>query len=671
MSPRPALPAATATASAADCPDPPEWARLQRTLLAEAGEAIDPVLERYTRDDGSVLWPPADDYAGIDAVDDAYESVHNWPLLYALGGDRRLLAEAKREWEAITEQFASVPTGLGHPQILREYQQGHDWFHQSEGNLLFYHVCLADPGDEAFRERARRFAGFYLNEDPEVPDVYDEERDLIRCPMNGSSGPAYHNFSADVPPPMYGAHSETRIPWQYSAWKETYGLPFYDLEGIDEVTDLREEANARRMGEAIRDRCSRGDCPQNLGATTLLANAYLLTGDRTYADRVTGYVAAWAERAERNGGLLPDNVDGDGEIGGDLPGEGRWYGGWYGWTWPHGWHSLGRAVTGAAELAALLDRDRSHLDLPRSQLEELEARAVERDGETHLPYRYGGSGPYPRARGQTPDEDADAGGVGDVKETDDGAGWFDYEPAEPGTTVHLWYASGERRDRERAARLRTAEHSAATGLATDLKDFGGNEYPWLAYLDGEYPDYPAEILAHGLEHVRERVAAIETDDQDPATYDDYYLARRNPVTTEALVQLTWGAPQEVYNGGLPLATVRHFDPERGRPGLPPDVAALVTRVAETGATLELVNTGDAERTATVQAGCYAEHRFGTVGVADGDEGGGDGGPGSGVAVDGPAFDVALPPRSRVELTCDLERFVRDPTYAFPWDRSGD
>lgn len=651
MPPRPALTAPT------DCPDPPEWARLQRTLLEEASDAIDPVLERYTREDGSVLWPPANDYEGIDAVDDAYESFHNWPLLYALGGDRDLLTEAKREWEAITEQFAGIPTGLGRPQILREYQQGHDWFHQSEGNLLLYHICLADPGDEAFRERARRFAGFYLNEEPGVPDIYDAERDLVRCPMNGSAGPAYRNFSEAVPPPMYGAHSETRIPWQYAEWKEAYGLPFYDLEGIDEVADLRDEAAARRVGEAIRDRCSRGDCPQNLGVTTLLANAYLLTGDRAYADRVSGYVEAWAERAERNGGLLPDNVDSEGEIGGDLPGEGRWYGGWYGWTWPHGWHSLGRAVTGAAELAALLDRDRSHLDLPRSQLAELEDRAVERDGDVLLPYRYGGTGPYPRERGQDPDLGGDAA-----------AGWFDYRPAEPGTTVHLWYASGEERDRERARRLRTgtAGRGGATGLATDLKDFGGNGFPWLAYLDGECPGYPIEILQHNLEHVRERVAAVDEDDQDPATYDDYYLARRNPVTTEALVQLTWGAPQEVFNGGLPLATVRHFDPGRGRPGLPPDVAALVSRVAEAGTTLELVNVGDADRTVTVQAGCYAEHRFGTVAVtASGN------GREAETEVDGPAFDAVLPPHSRVELDCDLERFVRDPTYAAPWDRERD
>ena len=47
------------------------------------------------------------------------------------------------------------------------------------------------------------------------------------------------------------------------------------------------------------------------------------------------------------------------------------------------------------------------------------------------------------------------------------------------------------------------------------------------------------------------------------------------MTTEALIQLTLGAPQLLYNGGLLLARLRYFDAQRRRPGLPPDVAALV------------------------------------------------------------------------------------------------
>ena len=49
----------------------------------------------------------------------------------------------------------------------------------------------------------------------------------------------------------------------------------------------------------------------------------------------------------------------------------------------------------------------------------------------------------------------------------------------------------------------------------------------------------------------------------------------NPVTTEALIQLTLGAPQLIYNGGLLMSRLRYFDFDRKRPGLPKDTAALV------------------------------------------------------------------------------------------------
>ena len=38
----------------------------------------------------------------------------------------------------------------------------------------------------------------------------------------------------------------------------------------------------------------------------------------------------------------------------------------------------------------------------------------------------------------------------------------------------------------------------------------------------------------------------------------------NPVTCEALVQLTLGGPQPMYNGGMLHTTVRYFDAERRR-----------------------------------------------------------------------------------------------------------
>ena len=71
-----------------------------------------------------------------------------------------------------------------------------------------------------------------------------------------------------------------------------------------------------------------------------------------------------------------------------------------------------------------------------------------------------------------------------------------------------------------------------------------------------------------------------------------------------------GAPQSIYTGGLLRATVRYFDTDRTRPGLPPDVAALVDKLGADSAGIQLVNLNPGEtRNLIVQAGAFAEHEF--------------------------------------------------------------
>ena len=53
---------------------------------------------------------------------------------------------------------------------------------------------------------------------------------------------------------------------------------------------------------------------------------------------------------------------------------------------------------------------------------------------------------------------------------------------------------------------------------------------------------------------------------DVAEADIHLWQQSNPVVTEALVQLTWGGPQVIYNGGLQQARVRYYDAVRRRPG---------------------------------------------------------------------------------------------------------
>ena len=46
--------------------EPPEWALLERSLIDLMDDAVAPVMERYVRDDGSVMWPTREDFTGID-----------------------------------------------------------------------------------------------------------------------------------------------------------------------------------------------------------------------------------------------------------------------------------------------------------------------------------------------------------------------------------------------------------------------------------------------------------------------------------------------------------------------------------------------------------------------------------------------------------------------------
>jgi len=162
------------------CSTPPAWAVLERKLMEVMDQSVYPYLEKYTREDGTLIY--RDDFRSRDGADDFYESFYNWPLFYLLGGGEHMLSLAHREWEAITRQL----TAYGN--VYKEYERGYDQFHQAESYIYFYLLGLADPTNPRLVERARRFAGLYLNEDPEAPN-YDPEHRLIRGPHNGSTGP--------------------------------------------------------------------------------------------------------------------------------------------------------------------------------------------------------------------------------------------------------------------------------------------------------------------------------------------------------------------------------------------------------------------------------------------------------------------------------------------------
>ena len=153
----------------------------------------------------------------------------------------------------------------------------------------------------------------------------------------------------------------------------------------------------------------------------------------------------------------------------------------------------------------------------------------------------------------------------------------------------------------------------------------------------------------------------------------------NPVATEALVQLTWGGPQVLYNGGLQQARLRYHDADARRAGLPPDVAALVTSIDPEATTVELVNLApEADRTLIVQAGAFAEHTITAVRYTTCTD---DGWIGdmydyghrepvvteSEQVCDSTFLTVRLPASTRIRLTLRLQLRTNAPSYRTPFD----
>jgi hypothetical protein len=541
-------------------------------------EATDVFADRYLNRDGSIRWNPA--HAGQVRTDAFYEGIQNWPLFYLMGGGDRVIQHAQRSWEAITRQLTAY--GL----VRNEYPRDLDWFHLAEGNLPFYGLCVAsDLSDQRWTDRAVRFADLYLN-DP----IYDSDLKIIRGSMTGSDGLA--SFMPD------GVCS-------WAANMAPYGLPIHGLAGITEFDDLKVPTLAGLMGRAMRHQMSRGDCVENLAATTLPTIAYLRTGDDRYRRWVLDYTEAWIDRAKLNGGLLPDNVGLSGKIGEYT--NGQWYGGHYGWTWPHGFYNVAMGALIAASNSYLLSGDSGFLELPRAQLDKVYALGGIRnlrDSNPSLPYEQVWKAEF----GFIPSAEMFL-----VPWRYNQNGWFDYQPPLIAYPTSLWALSRDPRDWERLERLRDVSgYDWRRNEVFRNKEENGHDAPWLRFLANDNPSYPEQALAATLAQTRHRVALMRADehDLDHDSLDKHYLTGFNPVFTEVLLQLTTGSPQVLYNSGLPHTSVRYWDRERDRPGLPRDVAALVTTISGSDQTLELVNL-DSKRPHTIEIGIgiAAEHEI--------------------------------------------------------------
>jgi hypothetical protein len=564
---------------------PPAWALLERALIRAETMACEEFFNKYFDERGYLLCVPR--WGGDDGPDDAIENLTDWPLLYMLGGPDILLdmcnlaqdGHIRQYTEAKTVEVPFARDGM----YYKEFPVMCDWLHNGESMSVFGALGLCDPYDRDYQRRLKRWAGLYMNEDPEAPN-YDPEHRIIRSLFNGSRGPLLRKATA--------------LDWTGDPIEEGRFILMHGERNYQEML-----GHFKDYTDVI------GDHPSNLVATGLAFDAYAATGDRKYRDWVLEYVGAWVERARANGGVIPSNIGLDGTIGGAC--DGKWYGGCYGWGFttvvPQNGELAHRntvhlSIAGFGN-ALLLTGDQELVGVWRTMLDTISANRKVVDGQVMYPHMYG-------------DE-----------------GWYHYLPtpyAHGALDVYYWSMKAE-----------------------DMSRMPGDR--WIAFLQGKNDAYPVEALEQDFATVRRRVEGMRADPTTPDTRLSDNPNIYNPATVGTLFQLMLGGvpprrAQAVH------CRLRYFDPERRRPGLPEDVAALVESLTDDRTVVTLVNLNQLEeRDVIVQGGAYGEHVCASVAAEAGE-----------TTVEDTAFAVRLAPGCGGRLTVRMHRYAAQPRLAFPW-----
>ena len=616
----------------------PAWALLERQLLEAQERACVEFYERYFDERGYLLCVPR--WSGDDGPDDALENVLNWTVLHALGAEDRVLEMYKHALDGHFRQYTEAKTTeveLGREGMYyQEFHRCFDWFHHGEAWSVIFLQGLSTPDDRKLTQRMQRWASWYMGDDPHIPN-YDKEHKVIRSFFSGSGGPLLRKATGldwagdpiDVAGRFDAGHGETSFQ-----------------EMLDHFRDYNDVV---------------GDNHVNLGATTLGLVAYALTGEQKYRDWTLEYLDAWVERTEKNDGLIPSSVGLDGKV---ESGYG-WYGGVYGWGFtvmqiPWKGQVANRAYHTRTPFsfanALLLTGDREYVDLFRKMCDKVNSNAKQENGQTLYPHMYGRLDRLERLQ--------NGGTLDDLPEKGP-EGWFDYRPQKFGPSAQsLWYW--------------TLDRSAL--------DLLGETPRWVKFLDGEDPGYPEAALRAELESLRRKVEGMRADHRSPDMTMSDDMNRFNPATVGALIQLMLGGMPTGRDVHVLHSRLRYFDPVRRRAGLPEQVGALVEKMTENQVTVQLVNLDPVEaRTVIVQGGAYAEHHISKVRSEAVSEGAGEseemllGRAGGGrrrppapvtkpvsVEVDGTHFAVRLAPGAGARLVIDMQRYVNQQTFAFPW-----
>ncbi len=436
---------------------PPVWAVLERELLRANARACADFFAKYFDERGFLLC--VERWGGDDGPDDAIENVNDWPLLYALGASENVWTMTQKAWEGHLRQYTLAKTKdvefARDGMYYKEFPVMMDWMHNGEGLTVFNVMGLADPTDERFGQRVRRYAGLYMNEDPGAPN-YDPKHKIIRSLFNGSRGPLMRKTTAldwagdpiDVAHrfrPRHGENSYEQMLAHFEFYNDTLG-----------------------------------DHPQNLSATTLALNAHMLTHEAKYKEWLLDYVGAWRKRMSENGDIVPTNIGLDGKIGGAT--DGKWYGGVYGWGFSVIDPATGKlshrprvhlGLIGFGN-AYLLTGDDSWLGPWRRQIDRVNANSKVVDGQTMYPHMYGDNGWYAYSP-QKYDDGAEElwywSMKGEDRERLPRSGWRDFlegrDPTYPERALQADFATLQRR----AAAMRLDATTPDTRLADDPMEY--------------------------------------------------------------------------------------------------------------------------------------------------------------------------------------------------------
>ncbi|MEQ8556538.1 MAG: hypothetical protein RIC06_26120 [Cyclobacteriaceae bacterium] len=597
--------------------EPPAWALLERHLIDVLDGAGVEFYNTYIQQDGTLRYKERYE-SGMNSSDDMYEAFKGFSLHTALGGSEVLDKLHRQAWEGITRQF----TRYG--QIYREFDSNWDWMHHGEGYIDFYTLGMIKPDDSLFFDRSQRFAAMFTGDDPEAQN-YDPDLKMMRASMTGSRGP--------------------KMEWTKRDWIPTnanlvyYGLPFHDIPGITTtsawINDHPDNDLFAKLVKGMSDRMAKGDVPLNLTSTSLIATAYLYTGNSRYVDWVKEYVGAWEDRTKKNNGITPDNVGLSGKVGEYT---GHWWGGYYGWMWVGSGFHLIRAELISGKVATLLTGDTRWMELPRSQLAMLREKGKVIDGDFKIPTRH--------------NED----------------GWYHFSKEQPIDYVHLWYASQEDQDWNEIERL-------ANDQIKKNGEIRDEDLAWSYFVKGLNDGFAERALSNDIKSVIQKVQYLQNEHGFSETWVDNKFINQDPMVVDNLTRLSVGGLPIRRQGDMFYAQVRYFDGETRRTGLPPDVAALVTRIEKEWIEIEVVNLNAFEpRQLIIQGGAYGEHQLVSVDfqqlahlqpparmrntrndmVSQTSE------------INAKAFSVDLAPGSGSKLKIKIVRNVNKPTYDFPW-----